>query len=74
MKIIFIGDIVGRSGREALSKNFLLVREKYNPDVVIVNGENAASGYGLTKKIALEFFDLGVDIITLGKYWLYKSC
>ena len=61
MKIIFIGDVVGKSGREAIKKNFLILKEKYVPDVIIVNAENSASGYGLTKKIALELFDLGVD-------------
>ena len=68
MKIIFIGDVVGKSGREAIKENFLILKEKYVPDVIIVNAENSASGYGLTKKIALELFDLGVDVITLGNH------
>ena len=68
MKIIFIGDVVGRSGREAIKNNFSTIRDKYNPDAIIVNAENAASGYGLTKKIALELFSLGVDVITLGNH------
>ena len=50
MKIIFIGDIVGKSGRDAVSKKYFLIKEKYNPDVIIANAENAASGYGLNKK------------------------
>ena len=68
MKIIFIGDIVGKSGRNALRKKFPLLKNKYNPDIIIVNGENSASGYGLSKKIAIEFFELGVDLITLGNH------
>ena len=68
MKIIFIGDIVGKSGRVALSKNLSVIKEKFNPDIIIANAENAASGYGLSKKIALELFDLGVNVITLGNH------
>ena len=68
MKIIFIGDIVGKSGREAIANNISIIKNKYNPDAIIVNAENAASGYGLSKKIALELFSLGVDVITLGNH------
>ena len=68
MKIIFIGDIVGKAGREAVAKNILILKEKYKPDVIIANAENAASGYGLTKKIALELFALEIDVLTLGNH------
>ena len=68
MKIIFVGDIVGKSGRDAIANNISIIKNKYNPDVIVVNAENAASGYGLTKKIALELFTLGVDVITLGNH------
>ena len=68
MKIIFIGDIVGKSGREALSSSINIIKEKYEPDITIANAENAASGYGLTKKIAEELFDQGIDILTLGNH------
>ena len=68
MKIIFIGDIVGKSGRDAFANNISIIKNQYNPDAIIVNAENAASGYGLTKKIALELFALGVDVITLGNH------
>jgi len=68
VKIIFIGDIVGKSGREALANNISIIKDKYNPDAIIVNAENAASGYGLSKKIALELFALGADVITLGNH------
>ena len=46
MKIIFVGDIVGRSGRNAIEKKLPLIIKKFNPEVLIANGENAASGYG----------------------------
>ena len=68
MKIIFIGDIVGKSGRDAVSKSISILKDKYSPDVIIANAENAASGYGLTKKIALELFALGIDVLTLGNH------
>ena len=68
MKIIFIGDIVGRSGREALNKNINFIKEKFQPEIIIANAENAASGYGLTKKIAEEFFNIGIDVLTLGNH------
>jgi len=68
MKIIFIGDIVGKSGREALSTSLNDLKEKFKPDVIIANAENAASGYGLTKKIANELFDQGINVLTLGNH------
>jgi metallophosphoesterase (TIGR00282 family) len=68
VKIIFIGDIVGKAGRDAFANNISIIKNQYNPDAIIVNAENAASGYGLTKKIALELFTLGVDVITLGNH------
>ena len=68
MKIIFIGDVVGKSGRDAIANNISAINNKFNPDAIIVNAENAASGYGLTKKIALELLALGVDVITLGNH------
>ena len=74
MRIIFIGDIVGKSGRKAIEKKLPIINKKFNPDIIIANGENAASGYGLTKKIANELFDLGVDAITLGNHsWDQKE-
>ena len=74
MKIIFVGDIVGRSGRNAIEKKLPIIIKKFNPDVIIANGENAASGYGLTKKIANELFEIGVDVITLGNHsWDQKE-
>ena len=68
MKILFIGDIIGRSGREAIIKKLPTLILKFKPDIIIANAENAASGYGLTKKIAEELFDQGISVLTLGNH------
>ncbi len=74
MKIVFIGDIVGKNGRETVIKKIPELRSKYEPDAIICNAENAAAGYGLTKKIANELFETGVDVITLGNHsWDQKE-
>ena len=68
MRLLFVGDIVGGSGRRALASLLPGLRERYEPDFVVVNGENAAGGLGITEKIALELLDGGVDAITLGNH------
>jgi len=68
MKILFIGDIFGRSGREALEQHLSALKAEHNPDITIVNGENAANGKGITGKICKEFYDWGVDVITTGNH------
>jgi 2',3'-cyclic-nucleotide 2'-phosphodiesterase len=68
MRILFFGDIIGRSGREALSTHLPRLKEKLSPDFIIVNGENAAHGFGITDKIARDLFALGVDCITTGNH------
>ena len=68
MKIIFIGDIVGKNARDVVIKKIPDLRTKYQSDVIICNAENAAACYGLTKKIALDLFDIGLDAITLGNH------
>ena len=74
MKIIFIGDVVGKQARDSLIKMIPEIKSKYSPDVIIVNAENAAAGYGLNKKIALQLIDSGVDAITLGNHaWDQKE-
>ena len=74
MKFVFIGDVVGRSGREALTKFIPSIKKDFDPDVIIVNAENATSGYGLNEKNSKEIFNLGVDIITLGNHsWDQKE-
>ena len=67
-RILFLGDIVGRSGRQAVIQHIQAIREKEQIDLVIVNGENAAGGSGLTKVIAEELHAAGVDGITLGDH------
>lgn len=68
MRILFIGDIMGRSGREALEKHLPDLKAKLRPDVVIVNGENAAHGIGITKQICGQIYDSGADCITTGNH------
>ena len=74
MKIVFIGDIVGRQARETFIEKISNIKNDYAPDVIIVNAENAAAGYGLTKKIAVQLLEAGVDAITLGNHaWDQKE-
>ena len=74
MKIVFIGDIVGKEARQAFIDKIPYIRAEYKPDVLIANAENAAAGYGLTKKIAIQLIDAGVDAITLGNHaWDQKE-
>src|SRR5450432_3670821 len=68
MRVLFIGDVVGRSGRSAVIQQVPLLRARWNLDFVIVNGENAAGGFGLTEAIFLEFLAVGVDAVTLGNH------
>jgi len=74
MRILFFGDVMGRSGRDGLTKQLPALKGTYNPDVVIVNGENAAAGHGISVKIAQEFFAMGVTCITTGNHiWKQKE-
>ena len=74
MKLVFIGDIVGKEARETLIKKISDIKNQYKPDALIVNAENAAAGYGVTKKIAVELIEAGVDAITLGNHaWDQKE-
>jgi metallophosphoesterase (TIGR00282 family) len=68
MRLLFIGDIVGRPGREALSTAMPDLRAERMPDLVVVNGENSAGGVGITKETAEELFEAGADVITLGNH------
>ena len=69
MRILFLGDVVGPSGCEAIKKNLQKQIEINKIDFVIVNGENAAEqGVGITEKISNNFFDCGVDVITTGNH------
>ncbi len=68
MRVLFLGDIMGRSGREAVERHLPGLRETLRPDAVIVNAENAAHGDGITAKICESLFALGVDCITTGNH------
>ena len=75
MKIFFLGDIVGRSGRLTVIKNLKDILKKKKIDFVIVNGENAADqGVGITEEISNDLFNSGVDVITTGNHvWDQKE-
>jgi metallophosphoesterase (TIGR00282 family) len=68
IRLLFIGDIVGRSGRVVLLEQVPILRARWGLDFVIVNGENAAGGFGLTEAIFEEFLAVGVDAVTLGNH------
>jgi metallophosphoesterase (TIGR00282 family) len=68
MKLIFVGDVVAGLGRRTLAELLPGLRERHRPDFVVVNGENAAGGVGITRKTAKELFELGADAITLGNH------
>jgi len=68
MKFVFLGDIVGRTGRVAVAKRMPEIRERLKPDFVVVNGENAAGGFGITSDICRDLFKAGVDVITGGNH------
>lgn len=74
MKILFIGDIVGSSGRRVLRELLPLLGIEYSADLVIANGENAAGGAGITPEMAAEIYESGVNIITMGDHlWDQRS-
>ncbi|MEX2108496.1 MAG: TIGR00282 family metallophosphoesterase [Solirubrobacterales bacterium] len=68
MRVLFIGDVVGGAGRRGLAAAMPELRERHSPDLVIVNGENAAGGMGITEKTAKALFDAGADVITTGNH------
>ncbi len=69
MKILFLGDIIGKPGRDAVAEHLPQLQARLSPDLTIANGENAAHGFGLTRAIAEEFFAMGIDVITTGNHW-----
>jgi metallophosphoesterase (TIGR00282 family) len=73
-RILAIGDIMGKAGRRALEGLLPRARAEFAPDLVLVNGENAAGGFGLTEKIYQQFVSpspagLGIDAVTMGNHW-----
>jgi metallophosphoesterase (TIGR00282 family) len=73
LKILFIGDVVGRVGRRMLKERIPYYVEKYDIDFVIANGENASHGKGLTRNQYFELIDAGVVAVTLGNHYMSKS-
>ncbi|MDP2167341.1 MAG: TIGR00282 family metallophosphoesterase [Thermodesulfovibrionales bacterium] len=68
MKVLFIGDIVGRAGRVAVKALLCSLSERHKIDFVIANGENAAGGFGITESVGSELFGLGIHVITSGNH------
>lgn len=68
MRVLFCGDVVGRSGREAVTGNVPRLRKELDLDFVIANGENAAAGFGITTDLSKELYAAGVDMITTGNH------
>ena len=69
MRIMFAGDVCGRTGRDSLKENIPILRREFGPfDFVVVNCENAASGFGITEKLMNELFALGIDVMTSGNH------
>jgi 2',3'-cyclic-nucleotide 2'-phosphodiesterase len=68
LRILFIGDIFGRPGRNSVREHLPALTQQHAIDLCIANGENAAGGFGITPQIAEEFFDLGIDVITTGNH------
>lgn len=74
MRILFLGDIVGKPGRSAVRKHLFRMRNEEKIDFVIANGENAAGGFGLNLEVSKELLDGGVDVITLGNHtWKHRE-
>ena len=74
MRVLICGDIVGKSGRHAIRRELPNLKKLKQIDFVLANGENAANGFGITKKICEEFYSLGVDVITSGNHiWDQKE-
>ena len=75
MRVLFFGDVFGKSGRQAVKMAILKLTSEYAPDFIIVNGENAVHGKGINPKTAEEFFNMGVDVITTGNHaWDQSEC
>lgn len=68
MRILYVGDVVGRAGRAAVLEHAAGLRERLALDALVVNGENAAGGYGITPAIVTELLAAGVDLVTTGNH------
>jgi metallophosphoesterase (TIGR00282 family) len=68
MRVLFIGDVVGKPGRRGLRAAMPALREQHSPDLIVVNGENSAGGMGITEKTARDLFESGAGVITSGNH------
>ena len=68
LKVIFLGDVVGRPGRDIIRENIDYLKDRYNYDFLVINGENSAGGAGIVPKTADDLFSIGADVITLGDH------
>ena len=68
MRLLFLGDVVGRSGRHAALEQIPRLRARYKLDFLAINGENAAGGFGITEAILEELLSAGADVVTLGNH------
>ena len=73
MNILFIGDIVGSAGREAVERYLPVLKEQYAVDFVVANAENSAHGKGITKKIYHQLCEMGIDVMTMGNHTFSKD-
>ena len=68
MRILMVGDVVGKSGRDAIATHLPDLRESLDLDFVVVNGENAAHGFGITDKICASLYQQGADVVSTGNH------
>jgi metallophosphoesterase (TIGR00282 family) len=68
MRVLFIGDVVGSPGRRGVRETMPALRERYSPDLVVINGENSAGGMGITERTANDLFAAGADVLTSGNH------
>lgn len=68
MKVLYIGDIIGKAGRKIVSEYLNKLIDKYKIDLCIANGENAAGGFGITRKVGQALFDMGIDVLCSGNH------
>lgn len=68
MRVLFIGDVIGKPGRQIVSSLLPDLQAQHQVDLVLANGENAAGGFGITPRVAMELFSLGIDLLTSGNH------
>jgi len=73
MKVLFIGDLYGAAGLEKLSSHISFLKKEYKPNIIIINGENAADGHGITIDIYKKIMDLNINLITMGNHLYGKN-